>query len=239
MRKIFYVLLLLPLLSNSQSKNVINANRVFPKVDKVLEFEKAISAHAQKYHNGDWRWRVFEIQTGPDAGGYHITEGPTSWEAIDGRGNLGTEHNNDWNKTVAIHLTDRGSSSYAVYQDSLSTVAIGDYSDKIQIMRLTVKPGYFNKVWDAVMSFKKVWEAGGESVAVYTASGSGPQQFSVVTRYKQGLKERAAGYRKPIKERYEAVNGEDSWDDYLEVIRNCVESQSWEILSLRADLSSK
>jgi hypothetical protein len=239
MRKIFLLLLLAPVLSISQTKNVINANRVFPKVDKVLEFEKAIAAHAQKYHSGDWRWRVFDIQTGPDAGGYHITEGPTSWEAIDGRGNLGTEHNNDWNKTVAIHLTDRGSSSYGVFQDSLSTVAIGDYSDKIQIMRLVVKPGYFNKVWGAVQSFKKVWEASGESVAVYTASGSGPQQFNVVTRYKQGLKERAAGFRKPIKERYEAVNGEDSWDEYLDVIRKCVEGQSWEMLALRADLSSK
>ncbi len=34
-------------------KNVISTHRVFPKIDRVLEFEKAIANHAQKYHNGD------------------------------------------------------------------------------------------------------------------------------------------------------------------------------------------
>ena len=72
----------------------------------MLEFEKALTAHAQKYHTGDWKWRVYEIQSGPDAGGYHIVEGPNSWDEIDKRGNLGSDHNNDWNKNVAIYLTD-------------------------------------------------------------------------------------------------------------------------------------
>ncbi len=49
----------------------VNTNRVFAKVDKVLEFEKALATHSQKYHTGDWKWRVFEISSGPDAGGYH------------------------------------------------------------------------------------------------------------------------------------------------------------------------
>ncbi len=39
---------------------------MFPKADKVLDFEKALAAHAQKYHTGDWKWRVYEIQSGPD-----------------------------------------------------------------------------------------------------------------------------------------------------------------------------
>ena len=93
MRKLFLFCMLLPLLGVSQTKNVVSVTRVVPKVDKVLEFEKALTAHAQKYHTGDWKWRVFEIQSGPEFGAYHITEGPLSWEAVDGRGNLGTEHN--------------------------------------------------------------------------------------------------------------------------------------------------
>lgn len=239
MKRIFFIILLSPLFGLCQNKNVINANRVFAKVDKVLEFEKALATHAQKYHTGDWKWRVFEIQSGPDAGGYHITEGPTSWEGIDGRGNLGTEHNNDWNKNVAIFLTERGSSSYSIYQDSLSTVALGDYSDKINITHYFPKIGWFGKVWDGIKTFKKVWEAGGESIAVYTASASGPTQISVVTRYKQGLKERAMNFRKPMKERYEAVNGNDSWDNWTEVQRNYLDNVWSELLFLRADLSSK
>ncbi|MDP1817952.1 MAG: hypothetical protein Q8K92_26085, partial [Leadbetterella sp.] len=108
MRKLNNVLLIvliamaLPYISIGQVKNVISTQRVFPKVDKVLEFEKALAAHAQKYHKGDNFWRVFKIQSGPDMGGYHITEGPKSWEAEDTRGNLGEEHMIDWNKNVAI-----------------------------------------------------------------------------------------------------------------------------------------
>ncbi len=239
MRKILLLCMLVPLFGISQNKNIVSANRVFPKVDKVLEFEKTLTAHAQKYHTGEWKWRVFEIQSGPDFGGYHITEGPNSWDQVDNRGNLGTEHNNDWNKSVAIYLTDKGSNVYSVYQDTLSTVALGDYSDKINITHLYPKIGWGGKVYDMIKDLKKVWQAGGESVAVYQSSSSGPAQYAIVTRYKNGLKEREVGYRKPFKGRYEAANGEDSYDGYLDVLRNYV-SDAWsELLFYRADLSSK
>ncbi len=239
MKRIFLLLLLFPLFGISQNKNVVSVNRVFPKVDKALEFEKALASHAQKYHNGDWKWRVFEIQSGPDAGGYHITEGPTSWEAIDGRGNLGTEHNNDWNKNVTIYLTDRGSSSYSVFQDSLSTVAMTDYSDKINIQHLYPKIGWGGKIEDLIIQLRKMWKAGGESIAVYTSSSSGPSQYTIVTRYKQGLKERTMGFRAPFKGRFEKANGEDSFDEYLETVREYLRDSWSELLFYRADLSSK
>jgi hypothetical protein len=239
MRKIFLLCMLVPVLGISQTKNVVSANRVFPKVDKVLEFEKALTAHAQKYHTGEWKWRVFEIQSGPDFGGYQVVEGPNSWDQLDTRGNLGTEHNNDWNKSIAIYLTDRGSNTYSVFQEELSTVQLTEYSDKINIAHLFQKPGYGPELREGIKKFKKVWEAAGETVAVYQSNSSGPNQYALVTRYKQGLKEKAIDFRKPMKERYEAVNGEDSWDDYYDMLKTCVESSWSELLFYRADLSSK
>lgn len=239
MKKIFLLCMLVPLFGIGQNKNVLNATRAFPKVDKVLEFEKALAAHAQKYHTGDWKWRVFEIQSGPDAGGYHITEGPDSWEDIDGRGNLGTEHNNDWNKNVAIYLTDRGGSSYSVYQDSLSTVALTDWADKINITHYVQKIGWGNKVREMLANSKPVWKAFGQSIAVYTASSSGPAQYTVVTRYKNGLKERATMTNPSFKDQYEKIHGTDSFDDYLEILRTYVADAWSELLFYRADLSSK
>ena len=239
MRKFFLLCLLVPVFGISQTKNVINSNRVFAKIDKVLEFEKALTAHAQKYHTGEWKWRVFEIQSGPDAGGYQIVEGPNTWDQVDTRGNLGTEHNTDWNKAVAIYLTDRGTNSYSVFQDTLSTVALTDYSDKINITHLYPKIGWGNKVREMINSFKPVWQAGSESVAVYLASSSGPAQYTLVTRYKNGLKERETGFRKPFKDRYEAIHGNDSFDNYLDILRNYVTDAWSELLFYRADLSSK
>lgn len=232
--------MLVPLLGTSQTKNVVTTNRVFPKVDKVLEFEKALTAHAQKYHLGDTKWRVFEIQSGPDAGGYHISEGPTNWTALDSRGEISVEHNNDYNKNVAIYLTDRSSTMYSVFEDTLSTVAMNDYSDKINITHWYPKLGWGNKVREVIASMKKMWQASGQSVAVYTASSSGPAQFALVTRYKTGLKEREPGFiKESFKSRYEKANGEDSFDNYIELLQQYLKDSWSELLFYRADLSSK
>ncbi len=238
--KMFFLLcMLIPFAGISQTKNLVSTHRVFPKVDKVLEFEKAIAAHAQKYHTGDVKWRVFAIQSGPDAGGFHITEGPTSWEGEDARGDLGAEHKLDWNKNVAVYLTDRQSSGYSVYIDSLSTVALGDFSDKINISHVYPKVGHNDDVVNIIKKLKKFWLANGITVAVYSASSSGKSQYTLVTRYKQGLKERAPGFRKPFKELYEAANGEGAYAQYLKDAAEYIDENWSELLFMRADLSSK
>ena len=239
MRTLILLWLLIPMLGMSQKKDIVNATRYFPKVDKVAEFEKSLVAHAQKYHTGDFKWRVYEIQSGPDAGGYHITEGPMSWDQIDHRGNLGAEHTADWNKNVALYLTDKFQSSYAVFQDSLSSVKLTDYADKINITHLYPKIGWGGKVDELLKNLKKTWMADGESVAVYTASSSGPAQYTIVTRYTQGLKERDANFRKPFKERYEAANGQNAFTNYLDVVREYLQNLWSELLFYRPDLSSK
>lgn len=238
--KIFGLLLMLiPFAGISQVKNVISHQRVFPKADKVMEFEKALAAHAQKYHTGDAHWRVFSIQSGPDMGGYHITEGPTSWEGEDARGDMGTEHMTDWNKNVSVYLTDRLSGGYSVYVDSLSTVALGDFSDKIQITHVYPKIGWGNKVVSMIKKLKAAWVAEGSTIAVYQANGSGAAQYTLVNRYKQGLKEKAAGFRKPFRETYDAVHGAGAYEEYLEDLRNYVNDVWSELLFMRKDLSSK
>lgn len=239
MKMYFLLMMLIPFAGISQTKNVVSTNRVFPKVDKVLEFEKALAAHARKYHTGDAKWRVYTIESGPDMGGYQLTEGPTSWEALDTRGNLGEEHNNDWNKNVAIYLTDRASGTYSVYNDSLSTVALGDFSDKISVTHVYPKIGWGNKVLGVIKNMKPVWIAGGSTVAVYESNSSGPSQYAIVTRYKQGLREKAAGFRKPFKATYESIHGEGSYEDYLDNIRQYTNEVWSELLFFRADLSSK
>ena len=239
MRKIFLICLIVPFFGMSQTKNVLNSFRVFAKPDKNAEFEKGFAAHAQKYHTGNWKWRVFEIQTGPDAGGFHITEGPLSWDEFDGRGDLGAEHTADWNKNVAPYTTGMGTQSYSSYNADLSTVQLTDYSDKIIISHMFPKPGMVNGVIGLIKKQKKVWEEGKESVAVYTAAYSGPPQYTVVTRLKAGLKELDDSFRKPFPERYNAIYGEGTWDYYLADYAKYVESRWSEMLFLRADLGSK
>jgi hypothetical protein len=239
LKTIFLLLLLIPFMGISQNKNVISTNRVFPKVDKQLEFEKALANHSQKYHSGDVKWRVFQIQSGPDAGGYHIVEGPKTWESEDKRGDINVEHTNDWNKNVTIYLTDKGSSGYSVYIDSLSTVAVGDYSDKVQITHIYPKIGWDNRVATMIKSMKDAWATDGSTVAVYSSNGSGNAQFAIARRYKQGLKEKEAGFRKPFVGTYEKIHGKGSWGIWNDNSKEYF-SEVWsELIFYRADLSSK
>ena len=239
MKLLSLLLMLIPFAGISQTKNVISTQRVFPKMDKLGEFEKALAAHAQKYHTGDAHWRVFTIQSGPDMGGYHITEGPTSWEGEDTRGNLGEEHTADWRKNVSFHLTDRLSGGYSVYVDSLSTVALSDFTDKIQITHVYPKLGWNNKVVSMIKRLKAAWIAEGSTIAVYQTNGSGPAQYTLVNRYKQGLKEKASDFRKPFKDTYDSVHGAGAYEEYLEDLRLYVNEVWSELLFMRKDLSSK
>ena len=222
-----------------QTKNVVSVTRVFPKIAKVAEFEKALAAHAQKYHTGDWKWRVFEIQSGPDAGGFHITEGPVSWTQLDSRGDISQAHTDDWNKNVTPFLNEKYESSYSVFREDLSTVQLTDYSDKIAIFHMLPKVGMGRKVEALLPLLKKAWEIGNQSVAVYVSSSSGEDGYAFVTRYKLGLKEREPEFRKSLGERFDQVNGAGAWDGYLENVNKCAEKTWSELLFFRKDLSSK
>jgi hypothetical protein len=239
MRKYFFVLILTPLLGIGQTKTVLTSNRLFAKNDKVSEFEKALANHAQKYHTSDVKWRVWIIQSGPDANGYMVSEGPSSWDILDGRGDISAEHTADFEKNVLPLTTGQGHSGYYDFQADLSTVQLTDYADKIVITHMTAKPGKINNVKELITKFKKVWESGKESVAVYSAAFSGEPGYTYVTRLKNGLKELAADYRKPLPERYDAVYGAGSFDAWLKDYADAVQSRWSEVLIYKPELSSK
>ncbi len=223
----------------SQTKNILTSSRLFAKNDKSLEFEKALATHSQKYHTGDVKWRVWSIESGPDAGGFMVTEGPSNWSILDSRGDLGAEHTADWAKNVMPLTMGQGQSAYYDFQTDLSTVQLTDYADKIMINHIITKPGMPLKARDLIQKLKKLWEAGNESVAVYSAASSGDPGFIIVTRLKAGLKELASDYRKPVPERYNAIYGAGAYDVFLKDYADAVQSRFSEILMYKPELSSK
>ncbi len=242
MKKLFSLLLVAPLFVFAQDKTVISVNRVFPKGDKIQQFEKALANHVQKYHKGDWAWRVSTIETGPDVGGYNIVEGPNSWETLDKRGDISKEHQSDWNMNVQPLLTDRSSNAYATYRADLSTVQLTDYSDKISIQHIFHKPGYgySKQMENLIKSMKKAWEGDGQSVAVYESTASGEPGWLIVTRYKSGLKEMATGFRPALEVSFAKANGgESEWNKFVEGYKQAVNHQWSEMTFLKKDLSSK
>ncbi|KAA2242642.1 hypothetical protein F0L74_08910 [Chitinophaga agrisoli] len=239
MRKYSFLFLLIPLFGIGQTKTVITANRVFAKNDKVSEFEQALTSHAQKYHTGDVKWRVWNIESGPDYGGYLITEGPNSWEALDGRGDISAEHTQDWIKNVLPFTEGPGESGFYDFQEDLGTVKITDYADKIIINHATANPGKIGAVRELIKKLQKVWEADSISVAVYSTVASGEPGFIMVTRLKNGLKELSGTFRKPLPDSYNAVYGAGSFETWLKDYADAVKQRWTELLIYKANLSSK
>jgi len=239
MRKSVFFLLALPLMAIAQDKNVISYDRVFPKPGKTQQFEKALAAHVQKYHKGDNSWRVYTIESGPDVGGYNIIEGPTTWDGVDKRGNLGAAHTADYDTNILPLLTDKSMTGYATYRADLSTEQIANYTGKIAVTHIFPKPGYADEMDDMFGKLKKTWEASGQTAAVYELSSSGEPQYVVVISYKEGLKERATGYRKPMKERYNGANGDGSWATYQQGLRTMIDHSWSELLFYKPELGSK
>lgn len=238
MKRLFFLCLLIPAFGIGQMKNVLNSTRYFCKPDKVVEFEKALGDHAKKYHTGDWKWRVWSIESGPDAGGYMVSEGPSNWTTIDGRGDISAEHIADWNTRVAPLTMGRAISTYSSFQADLSTVKLTDYADKIQITHITALPGKYGAIKALITSLKKVWEAGKESVAVYSVAASGEPGYTIVNRLVTGYKELEEGFRKPITDRYNEIYGAGGYETYLKDYAAAVQNRWSELLIYMPKISS-
>jgi hypothetical protein len=104
---------------------------------------------------------------------------------------------------------------------------------------MTAKPGKINDMVALIQKLKKVWAADGESVAVYSAVYSGEPGYITVTRLKNGLKELASDYRKPMTERFNGANGAGSFDAWLKDYADIVQSRWSELLVYKPALSSK
>ena len=178
MKTAFLVLLAFPLMVLAQTKNVLSIERVFPKIEKAAEFNKALANHAQKYHTGSWKWRVYDITTGPDYGGVMIVEGPNSWTDIDKRGDISAEHMDDWNKNIAPLILQNQQSQMLEYEETLSSVPLTAFTKWINITHLYQNPGYTGVTTDLIKQLKALWTAENETVAVYTVASSGAQQFA-------------------------------------------------------------
>lgn len=236
MKKLLAAWLFLPLMGAGQ-QNVLQVDRYFPKTDKVLEFEKAMAAHVQKYHTGDNKVVVFFVETGPEAGSYVMVMGPKSWQEWDMH-DMGTEHDHDFLSTIMPLVDKYEGNSYVVVQTDLSTVQPGDFAGKVSITHVFFKPGWDRAYEELLKKAKKAWEAGGESVAVSRTNFSGQPQFMISYRHKQGLKEKAPDFRKSFKDRFTALYGEAAFNAAEQTIRNAVERTSGEILTMRKDLST-
>lgn len=175
--------------STEPAKNKISFFRVSVKPGHDAAFKTALTAHARKYHQGDWSWRVGEVMSGPDAGMYHINEGPFSWTTLDDRRDLGAEHMKDYETNVAPHVEKQTGDTFLAYVPALSTVTASQWSDKVVVRRYFVKLGHGAAAMEWLRNWKPVNEKIGLNIATWRTTQSGEDMISVVRRLKDGWKD--------------------------------------------------
>lgn len=235
MKKLLWLLMLMPVWAIGQEKNIIFTAKMLPKTDKIVEFEKALANHHVKYHTGDWNAIVFEVLSGPDAGSYQITMGPHSWEDFDNRKPT-AEHDMDWNANVMPLVEKSTSVGFAVYDKDLSTIAVGDFVEKITIFHVFPKEGKMSAAGNMIKRARASWVANNQSVAVYNLESSGEEQFAMVTRHKTGWKEKG---EKPTKSFKDSLGGEGEFQDFMSDVEKNINRTYEEMLIMRKDLGSK
>lgn len=169
-------------------KQVLSSYRILPKVGHEKALEAALAAHAQKFHTGEHSWRVGVVMSGPDEGMYHIVEGPTTWAGVDARGDLGEAHTKDYLDNIAPQVEKTEPNTYVSYQPDLSNIPATQWTNKVLIEHMVVKPGRGSQTRDALKKWKAICEKIDIPVVVWHVEFSGDDGYSVVFRLKDGFK---------------------------------------------------
>lgn len=220
------------------AQQVISSYRIMPKVGHDKALETALASHAKKFHKGENVWRVGVIMSGPDEGMYHIVEGPTNWAGVDSRGDLGEEHTKDYLDNIAPHVEKSTPNTYLTYVTDLSSTGPTQWTNKVMIDRLVVKPGRGADLYDALKKWKAINDKLGLAVAVWHAAFSGENSYAISYRLKDGFKvfdEDKPKFRKAADELF----GPNEYARLLQADTDDLVTEWQELVEFKPELGSK
>ena len=226
-------------LSQAQDKATLSSYRVLPKPGKDAALKKAITDHAAKYHTGNWKWRVFSVLSGPDAGAYMINEGPNSWTVLEGRKDISDAHTRDYESNVLPLVERQVPDSYLLYQrEASSDSAVGPFK-KALLRHFYPKPGKGARLFDYLKTWKKVWEKLGLRVTVWSSFFSGEPRYVVASRLPQGWVDLERPVGKEMRESFDEFAGVGAFTRFLEDLDRYVDRIDEEMIELLPEVSSK
>ena len=225
--------------SQTLEKATMTSDRVKPKPGKDAALKKALADHVAKFHTGNWKWRVFSVLSGPDAGAYMLNEGPNTWTALEGRKDISDEHTRDYESNITPLVESNGSSLFLVFNNDLSCDSSGGKFTKALLRHVYPKPGKGARLVEYFKTWKTVWQKLGMHVVVWSAFFSGEPQFIVSYRLPQGFVDLEVSRSKALREGFDEVAGAGAYARYLEDLDKYVDRTSEEMIELLPDVSSK
>jgi hypothetical protein len=226
-------------IAQTPERNVMSSYRVVPMPGKDAQLRKALMDHAAKYHSGAWRWRIFQVLSGPDEGSYQINEGVNSWTELEGRKEISEEHQRDYERTV-LPLTEKTlPAAYLTYQKDFSSDSAGGPLKKALLRHYYLKPGKGGRVAGYLANWKKVYEKLGMKVGVWGSFFSGQPQFVTSFRLANGWADLEKPWGKLTREGYDEVVGTGAYVRYVEDMDEYVERIVEEMIEFLPEVSPR
>jgi hypothetical protein len=244
MKKLIVLLCLLGIsLTGFSQSSTVTYTYYKVKVGHGVEFYTAVENHVNKYRKlgSPYEVSVLHITGGKHHGEYQFNSRyGLSWTEVAAAPSTTLEMKNDWARNVAPHIeavTGGGISSYAP-KVSNTTLKSSDTNPNriIKTFVYTLKFAPPKEFWDVIAKFTKNWDKRGHSVVVLNST-TGPTTISFHRRLKTGLKELEGP--NAIKDVWEELNGKDSFDKDMGIMRDYISEMDSFIATRQGDLSSK
>lgn len=243
MRKLIFTMLLLPLLAVSQNSTeygVFENSLLTPNPAQVTQFEAGLAAHNKKYHaEGAYGADVFWISSGPNAGSYIWSMGPTPWSAMDNRPAQKDGHDADWNNNVLKYMMPEGNQTYWKTIPEASRFAKNMTVKNLVVDYYDVKRGKMKEAMKLVEKIHKAYseKLPEETYGVYTNEFSSTKEGRdiAVVSFFENMEQFSQD--NGMDKKYDEVHGSGSWDQFLKDWQDVTDGGESELWIFRADLS--
>jgi len=212
--------------------------RITPKTDKLKAFGKAMTAHNKKFHNsGPYHANVWAVVVGQHTGDVVWSMGPCTNSDLDSRPS-GDDHFNDWADNVMPNVACVKENNLWKLDKDHSYNPDNKQSNKLSIRIYDLEDWQRYRFKELLNKVVKVYKEKNydETFGTYWS------QFDVNTdedvAIVWGFNKWASFDKDPkFMKDFEEVNGEGSWQKFLEELRGTVKSARDEVWELIPELS--
>lgn len=227
MKKILFILFLLPCLVYGQSTTIpelFEVVHIKVKLGQEKAFEAAVKKHNAEFHKKDTphNAQLFYNITGSWGGYYSWIMGPTSFTAMDNRPINGA-HDNNWSG-INQYIEDVQAPTYWSYDEKISHAGNVSGSTKSLVWILDIKKGKGSKVRQLIKQIKKVYaeKMPDDTYSVYRnelRNTSAGEDIAIIFPFHKWA---WLDKEDKIREHYNAVYGAGSFTLFISEWQDCI-----------------
>lgn len=209
---------------------------MLPKIGHEGDFVNGVKEHNKAYHSeGPYTAHLDRIETGREAGWHVWIMAPCTLSDLDGRPD-DDAHGQDWNDKVAPHVARYGRTEYWVHNDKLSLKTGDGVPAMEEIWFIDVEDNKGSVINKFLEKVKEAFERkGNANYHIYNNrfnAGDGRDMAIVWEHANWASFDNDDG---GIKEDFEAINGEGSWEKALEDWRSAVKRMNQQVWKIGID----